>query len=244
MGDGLRFTPNPAGTMFQLVPQPGFPPEIVHVTPRFGRIGAGPRDETIQVVDARNKVSYKDDHTLRYEGRKPPYEGKRRDAVRPDPDGHFVTGVRPDSLDFLAAAAFAATRFTLEVWRFHLGRDVKWHFGGKTLELIPRVRSANSWVGDGFMEFGYDKYPDEGYHHRPFASTFDAVAHETGHLIMKGLLGNPPFDERSIQYRAHEEAAADLITLVALMHFDSVVRDATPSIARAACCTAIAPCRS
>lgn len=226
MGEGLRFTPNPSGTRFQVVPQPGFPPEIVHVTPRFGRIEAGPRDETITVVDARNKVSYKDDITLRYEGREPPYKGKRRPAVRPDSDGHFIKGVKPGSLDFLATAAFAVARFTLEVWRFHMVRDVKWHFGGKTLELIPRVKSGNSWVGEGFMEFGYDQYPDEGYEDRPFAASFDAVAHETGHLIMKGLLGNPPFDERSIQYRAHEEAAADLITLVSLMHFDSVVRDA------------------
>ncbi len=225
MGDGLRFTQNPSGTMFQLVPQPGFAPEIVRVTPRFGRIHAGPRDETIEVVDARNKVSYKNDDTLRYRS-KPPFRGKRRDPVRPDPDGHFVKGVTPDSLDFFAVAAFATARFTLEVWRFHLGRDVKWFFGDKPLELIPRVKSANAWVGEGFMEFGYDKYPDEGYETRPFAGNFDAVAHETGHLIMKGLLGNPPFDERSIQYRAHEEAAADLIAVVSLMHLDTVVRDA------------------
>lgn len=226
MGEGLRFTRNPSGTLFQIVPQPGFAPEIVSVTPRFGRIVAGPRDETIAVIDARNKVSYKDDHTLRYEGRRPPYQGRRRPAVRPDADGNFVKNVRPGSLDFLATSAFAVARFTLEVWRFHLGRDIKWHFGGKTLELIPRVKSVNAWVGEGFMEFGYDRYPNPGYQARPYAASFDAVAHETGHLLMKGLLGNPPFDERSIQYRAHEEAAADLVTMVALMHFDSVVRDA------------------
>ncbi|MGH7392145.1 MAG: hypothetical protein ACREM3_22200 [Candidatus Rokuibacteriota bacterium] len=225
MADRLRFTQNPSGTKFRLVPQPGFAPELVHVTPRFGRIQAGPRDDGIEVIDAKSKVSYKDDHTLRYRT-KPPFKGKRRKRVRPDRDGNFLDGVKPGSLDFLATAAFAATRFTLEVWRFHLGRDVKWHFGGPTLELIPRVRSANAWIGEGFLELGYDKYPDEGSRDRPFAASFDAVSHETGHLIMKGLLGNPPFDERSIHYRAHEEAAADLITLVSLTHFDSVVRDA------------------
>jgi len=222
MPDAPRFVQDPAGTRFRLVPQPDFAPEIVRVTPRFGRIQAGPRDETIEVVDAVSKVGYKDDHTGRYRAR-PPYRGKRRPPVRPDPDGDFVDGVQPGSLDFAAAAAFAATRFTLEVWRFYLGRDVRWHFGGKTLELVPRVRSANAWVGDGFMELGFDRYPDEGYRDRPFALSLDTVAHETGHLIMKGLLGNPPFDERSIQYRAHEEAAADLVALITLTHFDSVV---------------------
>jgi len=230
MGDDLRFAFDPRAAGFRILPRPGRAPEVVRVRALHGPFRAGPSDERIQVVDATNKASFKDDHTLRYRRPPPvvPFQGRVRTPVAPDPDGGFLS-VEPGTREFLAAAAFGAARCTFEIWRHHFQRDLPWHFDreaggrGAALHLFPRVRSANSWVGEGFMEFGFDRYPDEGYEKRPFALNFDAVAHEMGHLMMKSLHGNPPFDERSIQYRAHEEAAADLIAAIAVMHFDSVV---------------------
>ena len=85
------------------------------------------------------------------------------------------------------------------------------------------MRSWNAWSGDGYLEFGFPDYPGSRGAD-PFAENFDAVAHETGHLIMKSVVGQMPDDQKSMQYRAHEEAAADLVALVAALHFDSVVR--------------------
>src|SRR3989454_297365 len=53
---------------------------------------------------------------------------------------------------------------------------------------------------------------------------FDVVAHETGHLILKSVIGNPTNAKKTLDYRAHEEAAADLVAVVACLHFDEVVR--------------------
>jgi len=82
------------------------------------------------------------------------------------------------------------------------------------------VTCANGWSGNGFLEFGFPFFPNR--QHR-FCDNFEVVAHETGHLIMKSMVGTMPDDEKSLQHRAHEEAAADLIALVTTLHFDSVI---------------------
>jgi len=91
---------------------------------------------------------------------------------------------------------------------------IPWHFveqAGPVLQVHPRVTCANGWSGNGFLEFGFPFFPNR--QHR-FCDNFEVVAHETGHLIMKSMVGTMPDDEKSLQHRAHEEAAADLIALV------------------------------
>lgn len=223
----LRFTFNEAGVKFWILPQKGFAPVIVPVTPAYGQITAGPKDDAIYVKDAKNKSPYKDE-TGRYNDR-PPWKNGHYPAVRPE-GGHFLH-IKSGTREFLSTAAFATIRCTLEIWRYHFETaDFPWFFREPaTLEVIPRVKSANAFTGQGFLEFGFANYPSDGYKKRPLAANFDAVAHETGHLIMKSVLGNPPFDERSTQYRAHEEAAADLIAILAALHFDSVADEALES---------------
>jgi hypothetical protein len=221
-----RFDFSRSGTKFRIYAQQksaGFTAEVVRIRSAPGTVRPGPRDAAIHVVDARNKASYRDDETDAVRGR-PPFRGGHYRPVRPGRDGHFDY-LDPLHRQFSAASAFAVTRCTLEIWRHYLERPLPWHFRktfGPSLELIPRVKSYNSWSGDGYLEFGFPDYPDsQGAD--PFSENFDAVAHETGHLIMKSVVGTMPDDEKSMQYRAHEEAAADLVAVVAALHFDSVV---------------------
>jgi hypothetical protein len=89
------------------------------------------------------------------------------------------------------------------------------------LQVHPRVGTRNAWSGDGYLEFGY---PDWDWSlGNPFAENLEVIAHETGHLIMKAVIGTMPDDEKTLQHRAHEEAAADLIALVVALQFESVI---------------------
>lgn len=221
----FRFSRN--GTKFLIYAQQrdaGFTPEVVRIAARPGTIHAGPRDRTIHVIDAVNKASYRDDETEEIRGRPPYPPGRGRFRPATPRRGHF-DHLDPRRRQFSATAAFAVVRGTLEIWQHYFQQPLRWHFEktfGPSLELIPRVRSYNAWSGDGYLEFGFPDFPDS-HGADPFSENFDAVAHETGHLIMKSVVGTMPDDEKSMQYRAHEEAAADLVALVAALHFDSVV---------------------
>ena len=88
------------------------------------------------------------------------------------------------------------------------------------LQVHPRVECANGWSGNGFLEFGFPYFPGRRFR---FCENLEVVAHETGHLVMKAVVGTMPDDEKSLQHRAHEEGAADLIALVTTPHFESVI---------------------
>jgi hypothetical protein len=120
--------------------------------------------------------------------------------------------------------AFAVIRLTLEIWRHFLQRPVPWHFresAGPVLQVHPRIGTANAWSGDGYLEFGYPNW--DWTTTDPFAENLEVIAHETGHLILKSVIGTLPDDTRSLQHRAHEEGAADLVALVVALHFESVI---------------------
>ncbi|HEY7540056.1 MAG TPA: hypothetical protein VIF11_07945 [Methylomirabilota bacterium] len=118
----------------------------------------------------------------------------------------------------------------LEIWEHYLGRRIEWFFRDREhrhLEIIPRAETDNAWSGEGFLEFGY-YLPPRGRRRRPpdrewLCENFDVVAHETGHLILKSVIGNPAASRKTLEYRAHEEGAADLVALIACLHFDHVV---------------------
>jgi hypothetical protein len=220
-----------SGTRFWVYPQernaPGFgKAEIAYVNSPPGTIGSGPADERIAVIDSPAKPPYfSDDETVVWT---PPYHDgrdyRRRPPVAPH-NGHF-DHVKPGHPDFPAVMPFAVVRSVLTVWESYLGPPLGWHFRDAfpRLELIPRVESRNCWSGDGFVELGYPKLADSvlGDRSDPFCENFDAVAHETGHLILKSVIGQMPNYQKSVEYRAHEEAAADLVAMVASLHFDAV----------------------
>jgi len=224
-----RFCFNEKGTRFKVFahsPALGFAPEIVYVDAQPGSIGAGPADAAIEVIDAKKKNSYYSDITgkLRKRPRFPyPVDGPRATPPVAPRRGHF-DHLAPPTWEFSAAMVFAVVRTTLSVWSHFFGVDtIRWHFieqAGPILQVHPRVSCANGWSGNGFLEFGFPFFPNR--QHR-FCENFEVVAHETGHLIMKSIVGTMPDDEKSLQHRAHEEAAADLIALVTTLHFESVI---------------------
>ncbi len=217
------------GTKFSIFaqsPATGFAAEIVRVRASPGTIAAGPRDVTMHVIDARHKFPYRRDrdNTVRS---MPPYPrgAPRLPPARPR-RGHFDQ-LRVGTRQFDAAATFAVVRLVMEIWEHHLGRRIPWHFRetfGPGLEVIPRVSSNNAWSGDGYLEFGYPFYPEPAERNLPYCTNFEFVAHETGHLILKSVIGTMPDDEKSLMHRAHEEAAADLVAMLSALHFDSVLR--------------------
>jgi hypothetical protein len=223
MSAPFRF--NPEGTRFRIYPQParlGFAPLIVHVDAPPGSILTGPRDATIATIDAVAKLGYRKDDTEAIRGQ-PPYEGLRRPGVRPARGGHF-DHVQPGTREFGVTAPFAAVKLVVEIWHHYLQRPVRWHFADTVsprLELFPHIRSYNAWSGDGYIELGSPYFPDD--RDDPYCENFEVVAHETGHLIMKSVLGTMPDDEKSMQHRAHEEAAADFIAMLSTLHFEPVI---------------------
>jgi len=225
-----------SGTRFKIY-LPGFDtPRTVHVRARPGTIGAGPRGRGIVVIGAiadepagsrrsngartQYKQPYKDEVTGLARSR-PPWTGDRHTPAKPGPGGHF-DGIRAGSRAFSAAAAFATVRSVHDIWEGIFGRGLPWFFRKtyRHLEVIPRVASANSWSGEGFIECGFLRPRS---YRGPMAENFDVVAHETGHLILKSVIGNPADDKKTLEYRAHEEGAADLVAFVAAMHFDDVL---------------------
>src|SRR5439155_764900 len=147
----------------------------------------------------------------------------RRAPARPR-RGHFdhlAVGTRA----FWACHVFATVRCVREIWEHCFGRQLPWFFkdpDAPRLEIIPRAESANAWSSEGFLEFGY--LLDRRRRPAWLCENFDVVAHETGHLILKSVIGNPTNAKKTLDYRAHEEAAADLVAVVACLHFDEVVR--------------------
>lgn len=196
------------GTAFRLYPQPrterGFRrPETVYVHARPGTIRPGPRDDRVYVVDAVNKEPY------RIAGGQPPYRGDRRRAVRPGTWGHFVH-VQPSTPAFSSAMMFATVKCVLDIWERYLGRRL-----ALRLELIPRALSDNAWSFEGYIECGFQDFRER--RRRPYAENFDVVAHEVGHRINHVVIGVPTMP-RPLQYRALDEALADLIAIVSALH--------------------------
>jgi hypothetical protein len=223
-----RLLPQGAGIRFRVFPQPRTvrrirAPEVLSIAPTHGPIRPGPQDDIIQVVDAEGKDGYRDDESGEYRAY-PPYRGLVRAPVPPGPTGHF-DHLRPGTRDFSATAMFATVRYVRAVWEHHLGGPLDWWFRHMypRLEVIPRVNSQVGWSGVGFVECGYPRVKGRPDRRDPFSDNFDIVAHETGHIILKTLIGDPFTGAKPFEYRAHEEAGADIIATLTSLYFDSVV---------------------
>jgi hypothetical protein len=69
------------------------------------------------------------------------------------------------------------------------------------------------------VEFGFANNNQR----QPYCENIDAVAHECGHIILKRVIGPAPSGRPQFERKAHDEAGADLVALVCILHFDSVV---------------------
>jgi len=227
-----RLLPQGAGIRFRVFPQSRAArglsePEVLLIAESHGPIRPGPQDDIIHVVDAVDKDPYRDDRTGEYRAY-PPYRGLVRPPVAPGPDGHFDR-FRAGTREFSATSMFATVRYIRAVWEHHLGGPLDWWFRYTypRLEIVPRVNSQVGWSGVGFVECGYPRIGDgpEGRPdlRDPFSDNFDIVAHETGHILLKTLIGDPFPHRKPFEYRAHEEAGADLTATLASLYFDSVV---------------------
>ena len=209
------------GTRFKLFAQPRFlkgfaEPVPVWVSSPRGTVEAGPQDHRMVVVDAINKQPYDPLKDL------PPWPGPRQPAVAPGPDGHF-DHLDPASREFGCAHMFGVVRRVLDIWEGYLGAPIAWHFADlqPRLEMIPYVQWDNAQAGYGYLETGTGK-PKDGAG-EPFCLNFDVLAHETGHLIIFSLLGVPDDSMLTTEYRAFHESSSDLVALLSVLHFPTVV---------------------
>jgi hypothetical protein len=219
------------GTRFRLFPQApyrtGTPaePETVWVSPPAGTIGPGPQDDRMYVVDPVGKYGpygialtpHGTPHLYL-----PPWTGALYPPAMPDAQGHF-DHVEVGTPGFEMAHVYGCARFVLDVWERYFGRTIEWHFGSQyeRLEIALLPDWDNAHAGWGFMETG--AHATEAGDVLPFSLNFDIVAHELGHLIIYGEVGIPNVETAVGEYFGFHEAAADLIALIAVLHFESVV---------------------
>ncbi|PYM21435.1 MAG: hypothetical protein DMD78_18595 [Candidatus Rokuibacteriota bacterium] len=194
-------------------------PETIHLAARPGTIQAGPRDAQMSVVDALGKRPYFSDGV---QHASPPYRGPRsRRPARPQ-RGHFdhIRPVPATAREFSAATVYAVIRLTLMVWEHYLGRPVRWYFrrAFPRLEVIPHIISGTAYSRPGYIECGVLR---RGRRVTPLCENFDIVSHETGHMILRDVIGHPS-QPQSVECRAREEAFADIVSMVTLLHFRKV----------------------
>jgi hypothetical protein len=218
------------GTRFRLFVQSPFAeagaePEIVTVSSPLGRVAAGPSDDRMFVIEPLGKK-------WPYGMNRgplgtpfvylPQWRGPRLAPALPDEDGNFDY-LTPDMPGFEAAHAFGCARFTLDVWENYLGEPLDWHFSERFDRLeISILRSwDNAQYGYGFLEIGSQFEPDGSV--LPFALDFDIIAHEVGHAFIFSILGVPRDDAEFPEYEGFHEAFSDCVSLIAAMHFPSVI---------------------
>lgn len=213
-----------SGTKFLVYPQnkklKGFEqPEVIFINLPPGSIQAGPEDAKMYVIDAKNKLHY------RFVGEGPPYQGPRFPPVQANQEGHF-DHIRPNDRAFSSTVMYATVRRVLDIWEDYFGHEIEWFFQNEfpKLELIPRVEWDNAQSGNGFLEFGFGRNPDRSIDHsNPYCENFDVLSHEMGHAIKNSIIGSPNRNQDTKEYHGHHEAFGDLVAIVAVLHFDSVI---------------------
>jgi hypothetical protein len=216
---GRLDTPTRSGTRFRLFPvyAEGMQPEVVSVPMPPRAIGPGPSDPTLYVADAAAKPQPYDPPSYM-----PPYRGTLLPPAMPDAAGHFDR-IAFGTPQFLAAHLYGSVRHTLDIWQHYLRRRVVWAHAAEfpAMELVPLLDWNNAQSGPGFLETGLWHGPDG--ERQPFALNFDVIGHETGHQILFAIVGLPETDEIGVPFLAFHEAFCDLIGIVAVMHFPSVL---------------------
>lgn len=206
------------GSRFKLYPQPPYlAPDIQPETITLpGFIGPGPSDNTMYVIDpAEAKQPYEFPYL-------PPYQNVSYAPAYPDTQGHFDY-LPEDSREFMAAHTYAGLRMVMDIWQRYFGRPIRWHWQQdfERLEVVPQLNWPNAQSGYGYIEIGY-RHTRHG-ERRPLCLNFDILAHEMGHAILFSELGITSEQGRTEHYLAFHETCSDLIALVSLLHFESVV---------------------
>ncbi|MDM9622142.1 hypothetical protein [Rhizobium sp. S96] len=218
------------GTRFRLFVQPPFEhartsPETIEVSSPLGSLAAGPADRLMFVVEPVGK-------TRPYGVNRgplgtpyiylPPWTGKISEPAVPDEYGNFDY-LQPSMPGFEAAHVFGCVRFTLDVWERYLGQSLVWHFRDHfdrmEISILPQWNNAQ--YGYGFLEVG-SQFEKDG-RILPFTLDFDVIAHEVGHAIIFSVLGVPRPGTEYPEYLGFQEAFSDCVSLIAAMHFPSVI---------------------
>lgn len=222
-----------SGTRFRLFPQAPFlepftEPETVWVSPAAGSVRPGPADDYMYVIDP---VGKRRPYGLHWQPSGPPYlylppwEGETRPPAHPNEAGHF-DHLEVGTPEFEAAHLYGTVRWVLDVWENYFGRRIQGHFRHTydRLELVLLPQMDNAFMGYGFLEVG--AHTTETGDVRPFSLNFDVIAHEVGHSIIYSEVGLPLLEGTETgEYFGFHESAADLVALVSVLHFDSVVDD-------------------
>ncbi len=218
------------GTRFRLFPQ--FPltdevnqSEVISVSVPSGEVRPGPSDNRMYTVYPIGKEEAygaewgpPNSPSLYL----PPWDGDVYCVAEPDGLGHFDS-VRIDSPQFESAHLYGSVRWVLDIWESYFSDRVQWHFAGdyERMELSILPELDNAQIGYGFLEVGAH-HTDEG-ERLPFSLNFDVVAHEVGHAIIYSKVGIPDPSAEEAEYYGFHESAADLVALVSVLHFDSVL---------------------
>ncbi|MCF6432669.1 hypothetical protein [Leisingera sp. MMG026] len=232
MDDMFEMADEAPGTRFLLFPQSPFrtadpEPELVEISAPPGSIGPGPSGPRMYAVNPLGKTIPFGAIVPGPSGPGmylPPWHGEVQEPPAPDEDGHF-THVLPSDPGFEAVHLFAAAHFTLDVWEAYFGHPIPWHFARDydrlELSLLPSLDNAH--IGWGFLETGGTW--EHGGEYRAYSLNFDVVAHEIGHAIIYSVAGMPVSDDVPGEYFGFHESAADMVALIASLHFGSVVEE-------------------
>jgi hypothetical protein len=226
------------GTLFRLFPQTptsetSMPAEIIEVSSPAGSVGPGPSDDRMYVIfpvdKPREYGMHKDDngYPCVY---LPPWDGLLYEAARPDENGHFLQYDDVDDPRFHATHTYASIRFTLDVWERYYGRPIEWYFREyyDKAEVIIIPEFENAQIGRGFVEIGTDVNKKDGSL-SPFTLNFDVIAHEIGHGILFSEVGEPAAGKETAEYLGFQESSADIVSMIAILHFDSVIDEVLDS---------------
>jgi hypothetical protein len=226
------------GTLFRLFPQTptgetSMPAEIIEVSPPVGSLGPGPSDDRMYVIfpveKPREYGMHEDDKGYPYVYL-PPWDGALYEPATPDEDGNFLQYDDIDDPRFHAAHTYASIRFTLDVWERYYGRPIEWYFreyyDQAEVVIIPEFENAQ--IGRGFIEVGTDVNKKDGSL-SPFSLNFDVIAHEIGHGILFSEVGEPAPEKETAEYLGFQESSADIVSMIAILHFDSVIDEVLES---------------
>ena len=235
---GVRGDREDMGTLFRLFPQvptgeASMPAEIVEVSSPLGSVGPGPSDEKMYVVFPLDKPReyglHEDDAGYPFVYL-PPWDGLVYEPAIPDADGHFLHYDDVEDPRFHAAHTYGAIRFTLDIWERYYGRQIPWYFRDytETAEVLIIPEFENAQIGRGFIEIGSNINKKSGAV-SPFTFNFDVLAHEIGHGIIFSEVGEPRIEKETAEYLGFQESSADIVSMIAILHFDSVISEVLDS---------------
>jgi len=209
------------------------PAQIIEVSAPAGSVGPGPSDDRMYVIfpvhKPREYGMHKDDNGNPYVYL-PPWDGPIYEPALPDEDGNFLHYDDPDDPRFHATHTYASIRFTFDVWEQYYGRPIEWYFRDyyKQAEVVIIPEFENAQIGRGFIEIGTDVNKQDGTL-SPFTLNFDVIAHEIGHGILFAEVGEPEPDRETAEFLGFQESSADVVSMIAILHFDTVVDEVLES---------------